>query len=662
MRRVIALAALALGLAPAAAAAYVAPGARIVSASFERLEQGDDTTTQVAISGDGRHVVFVTRARNLFPDGDPDPPDAFRQGGIFRHDLQTGKLDLVAAGDVRPEATPDLLTTRGALNASVSADGRYVAFSTGTQLVPGDDNGNVDVYVRDMTRTSGDPAAYDLVSARDGQDTGADYAAQPPELDRPGANPGADVTARAAISADGRYVAFRTTQASDLPAEAGPSTPTQQVFVRDRLERRTRLVTRDLVTGEPAGGALAAAVISADGSTVSWVGRSAPAQTRFVPGEVENPFLEYLLWRHVADGDAATTRRVSGVTDVDDPGCPPGATVVDDPAQTGPCYGPLGVPDGYVGGLVNSVPALSADGRRVAFITNAYGRGVAATGNAGDVWIADMSPGVSRKSGTAELTRDIGAGSATNAPIDGVALSADGRWLLFTSFRTTFGFGGLMLTSAPRPAALARELYLADLSTRATERVSSAFTGGDADGSAGAFPALSADGGRFVYLSAATNLFFGDANNRQDAFVADRLAAPPPAPVTPDAPGAQQDEAPAPDPDEPPPGRLTVRTSSRAGGTLRFIVRAPASGTLRVTVRGRLPDAQGRLTGSARTLASGRRTVRRAGSVTIGVRLATRYRARLRSAGRIAAQAVVTHETPVGRRFERRGLSVRFRR
>ena len=386
------------------------------------------------------------------------------------------------------------------------------------------------------------------------------------------------MTARAAISADGRYVAFRTTQASDLPAEAAPATPTQQVFVRDRLERRTRLVTRDQTTGEPAGGALAAAVISADGSTVSWVGRSAPAQTRFVPGEVENPFLEYLLWRRVADGDLATTRRVSGVTDVDDPGCPPGATVVDDPAQTGPCYGPLGVPDGYVGGLVNSVPALSADGRRVAFVTNAYGRGVAATGNAGDVWIADMSPGVSRKSGTVELTRDVGAGSATNAPIDGVALSADGRWLLFTSFRTTFGFGGLTLTSAPRPAALARELYLVDLvDARDRARVVRVHGGRRRRVSRRVSRAERRRRAVRVPLGVHEPLLRRREQppgrvRRRPARRAAARAGPP------DAPGAQQDEAPVPDPEEPPPGRLTVRTSSRAGGTLRFIVRAPSSG------------------------------------------------------------------------------------
>ena len=40
---------------------------------------------------------------------------------------------------------------RGARNPSISADGRFVAFSTGQQLVPADVNGNIDVYVRDLS-------------------------------------------------------------------------------------------------------------------------------------------------------------------------------------------------------------------------------------------------------------------------------------------------------------------------------------------------------------------------------------------------------------------------------------------------------------------------------------------------------------------------------
>ena len=103
-----------------------------MSASPERREQGDAATTRVDISGDGRFVVFETRARNFFADNDPEPPGAFREGGVFRRDLVTGALELVAYGDVKPTAGGPF--TLGARNPSISDDGRWVAFSTAAQL------------------------------------------------------------------------------------------------------------------------------------------------------------------------------------------------------------------------------------------------------------------------------------------------------------------------------------------------------------------------------------------------------------------------------------------------------------------------------------------------------------------------------------------------
>jgi hypothetical protein len=185
--------------------------------------------------------------------------------------------------------------------------------------------------------------------------------------------------------------------------------------------------------------------------------------------------------------------------------------------------------------------------------------------------------------------------------------------------------------------------------------------GADADGSAGALPAISADGRRLAYLSAATNLFFGDANDRQDAFVADRLDAAPAEPPPPEAPADAVDAPPSAQPPDERPAALTVRVSAERGARLRFRVRAPAGGTLRVLVRGRLPDARGRLTGGVRTLATARRSVRRAGVVVVRVPLARALRGRLRAAGSLAGQAIVTHETPAGALAERRGLAVRFR-
>ncbi len=137
---------------------------------------------------------------------------------------------------------------RGASNPSVSADGRFVAFASAEPLAPADSNGNVDVYVRDMGLPEDAPDAFDLVSARDGGGQAATYG--PPQVPVPGSDPGADVTRGVAISGDGRYVAFRTEVASDLPASPSVSAGPGQVFVRDR--QRTEHDARH--SHDPGGG------------------------------------------------------------------------------------------------------------------------------------------------------------------------------------------------------------------------------------------------------------------------------------------------------------------------------------------------------------------------------------------------------------------------
>ncbi len=51
----------------------------------------------------------------------------------MRRDIASGHLDLVAPGDLVGD--DGVIRVRGARNPSISADGRYVVFSTGAQLV-----------------------------------------------------------------------------------------------------------------------------------------------------------------------------------------------------------------------------------------------------------------------------------------------------------------------------------------------------------------------------------------------------------------------------------------------------------------------------------------------------------------------------------------------
>lgn len=657
MRRLLIAGMLAITLiAPASASAFYGFGAQIVSADFARGEQGDDATTFAAISADGRYVAIQTRARNFFADDDPDPLGKYRAGGVFRFDLETQGLAKVADGDLFDEATNAFLR-RGASNPSISADGRYVAFATAEQLIPADANDHVDVYVRDMAVPIGEPGAYDLVSARDGGDVPAAYGT--PSVPTPGSEPGGDVSRGVAISADGREVAFRTDAPSDLPASGAVDVPAGQVFVRDRLADTTTLVTakRDpgsgAMTGEPAGGAIGAA-LSADGTTVAWTGGNAGDQARFLGGENPEPSFLYYLWRRVADGPTAPTRRITGLADPDDPACPSGSTSNFDQTSTGPCYGPLTDQEANRTSISGQLPALSGDGRTVAFLTGAGPRPLAFTGPGLDLYVTHMDLGLTRKAATVELTRDtVGTDAATASPLGSVAISRDGLHLALTTVRTSFVLPALQQLGEPRQVPGPRELYAVDLGAGTIERVTRSFSEGDIGADVLNGPTLSADGSRIAFAAFAANLFFGDANQTTDAFVAERQPEAPPGPP-PAAPGAglessiEEDRGPS----------IRVRAKAKPGGVVVLTVSVPAAGGVKAVAKAAAGEPR-----RQRTLATatGRARGLTRSEVKLTLRPVERYRPELRRRGEITGRAVVTYVAARGGRKAVATRTIAFR-
>jgi WD40-like Beta Propeller Repeat len=650
--------ALAVLSAPATAGAFYGHGAQIVSADFNRLEQGDDSTVFAAISADGRYVAIQTRARNFFADDDPDPPGQYRAGGIFRFDLQTRVLEKVADGDLFRESDNAFLR-RGASNPSISADGRYIAFATAEPLLPADTNDNVDVYVRDMAISIGNPGAYDLVSARDGSDTPASYG--PPAFPFPGSNPGTDVSRGVAISADGTKVAFRTDAPSDLPASATSDVPGGQILLRDRTANTTTLVTAErdsgsgAMTDQPAGGAVGA-VLSADGTTVAWTGGSAAAQTRFLDDENEDPSFLYYLWRRMADGPTAQTRRITGLADADDPACPLGAVTFFDQISTGPCYGPLTDQEANRSNINSQLPALSGDGYTVAFLTGSGPRPLAFTGPGLDLFVTDMTPGLTRKEATVELTRDtVGTDPATSPPLGSVAMSSGGRYLAITTVRTQFVLSALQFLGTARAVPGPRELYVVDLQDRTLDRVTRSYAGGDIDADVQNGATISANGDRLAFTSFAGNLFFGDANQRVDAFVAERqpeqgTESPPETVGADGSAGTIEIEGGGP--------QIAVRAQARARGEIVLTVSVPAAGGVKAVARVRAGTPR-----KPRILATG--TARARGTVRSNVRLilrpVARYRAELREREAISGHAVVTYVASHGGRRASASVRVVFR-
>jgi chitodextrinase len=114
---------------------------------------GDATNTSVpAVSDDGRYVVLATTAAL-------DPRDTNRLADVYRLDVAARTWTLVSApagGIASPSVAGTVLQTGPSVyttgpSVAVSADGRLVLFySARADLVPGDTNGAVDVFAKDM--------------------------------------------------------------------------------------------------------------------------------------------------------------------------------------------------------------------------------------------------------------------------------------------------------------------------------------------------------------------------------------------------------------------------------------------------------------------------------------------------------------------------------
>jgi Tol biopolymer transport system component len=159
-----------------------------------------------SISADGRYVAFASTAPNLVAG------DTNLAADVFVHDRVTGSTvrASVAAGGGQA-ATASSLQPGG-----LSADGQLVAFDTAAPLAAGDTGGN-DVYVRDLAAGTTERISVNSAGL--------------------GANGNSST---AAISADGRYVAFESSATNLDPADTGGD---EDVFVRDRVAGLTRLVS-----------------------------------------------------------------------------------------------------------------------------------------------------------------------------------------------------------------------------------------------------------------------------------------------------------------------------------------------------------------------------------------------------------------------------------
>jgi Tol biopolymer transport system component len=197
------------------------------------------------ISADGRFVAFVSDADNLVPGDTNGVVD------VFVHDRQTGRTERVSVSSRDVQGDSD----SGAGGLSISADGRFVAFaSAATNLVPGDTNGEDDIFVRDRKLGRTERISIGPHGRQ------ADFVSRTPS-----------------ISANGRFVAFESFADDLVP---GDTNQVLDIFVRDRRAGRTDLVS--LSSRNRLGDdASVSPVISADGRFVAFVSDA----DNLVPGD-----------------------------------------------------------------------------------------------------------------------------------------------------------------------------------------------------------------------------------------------------------------------------------------------------------------------------------------------------------------------------------------
>ena len=292
---------------------------------------------------------------------------------------------------------------------AVSADGRYVAFTSLARLLEADTDGVEDIYVLD--RETGQLAIETLQL----DDRVADGSAVHPQ-----------------ISADGRYVAYESLALGLTMAPDGNDCG--DVFVRDRMIGRTRHVSvgRD---GAAANGPSRSPAISDDGAVLAFESHA----TNLVAGEDENgdatdvyvfhrdtgniaragvdsdgrPFGQTYGARLSADGRFVVFTAKPRTTEWDDALVRNSSVHLRDlAAGTTTCVscGPDGRP-----GRAAFAPDISADGRLVAFV-------VQTTPRHSDIVVHDRVRG-------SGLVVTEGANASSAAP----RLSGDGRMVAFES-------------------------------------------------------------------------------------------------------------------------------------------------------------------------------------------------------------------------------------
>jgi Tol biopolymer transport system component len=301
--------------------------------------------------------------------------DSNNSPDIFVRDRQAGTTVRASVTNAGAQASSGL----GSARPDISGDGRFVAFlSFATNLVTGDLNGAPDVFVRDLVGLTTQRVSVDSAGTE-----GIDGDTQ---TDRP------------SISADGRYVAFASTMTNLV---AGDTNVARDIFRHDRQTGETVRVSVS------SGGAQTPNSQDSTNPSISGDGRYVAFDSFATNLVVDDTDFNYDVF--VRDVDAGLTTRVSLVN------------------QGGPAEA--------FAWAQSVAPAISADGRYVAFTSGAEDLVAGDDNGWQDVFVRDRATGITRRVSTSfdGVQGDFNAGFAD--------ISGDGAVVAFSSFSSTLVAG-----------------------------------------------------------------------------------------------------------------------------------------------------------------------------------------------------------------------------
>lgn len=406
--------------AHAASAGQPAPRTERISVAADGT-QGDAESGDAAVSADGRYAAFTSNATALVPGDTNDRQD------VFVRDLKSGGLERVSVAGDGAQANGH------SFSPGLSADGRYVVFSSGADNLDPDHAGQLGgIFVHD--RKDGTTRLVSISAS--GEPVSGGYTVAP------------------AISDDGRHIAYMSYRSEN---GEGDDTMDSAVYVRDREAGTTERVSK-LVSDPPSRYGISGVDLSADGRHVAY------SMHQNKPGLLSQAF--------VHDRRTGRTEQVNVSAD--------GASHPD-----------------------ISALSLSGDGRRAVFSARSAQYVAGDTNDALDVFVRDL-----RTDTTTRVSVAPDGGDAKGNSMSGV-ISRDGRHVAFGSWSSD-----LVAEATPRGPVFVR-----DLRRGVTERVSVPESGGEGDAMVLGTPAVS-DGGRVVvFPSDATDMVPSDTNGQRDMFV-----------------------------------------------------------------------------------------------------------------------------------------------